>query len=62
MRPILCLLLVLFPIYTAQAGSAPSPGKKQFDMPVREWLRLPAGEKGAGAGELLSLHARGVTR
>jgi hypothetical protein len=56
MRAISCFLFIFISFQAALAGAASAPGKKYFDMPVKEWLGLSEAEKVEGTRELLSLN------
>lgn len=60
MRFMTLVLLILVTFHGA-AGAASLAGKKYFDMPVAEWLKLSEGEQVESSLELLSLN-RQVSR
>lgn len=62
MRVIFYSLLIFVTFQAAPAAATSATGKKYFDMPVKEWLGLPEGEKVAGTRELLSLHDMGISQ
>jgi hypothetical protein len=57
-----CFLIIFASLHAGPAGAASAAGKRYFDMPVREWLGLSAGEKADGIRMLLSLQSREVSQ
>lgn len=55
------MLLVFISVPAALPGAAAAAVNKYFEMPVKEWLGLAAGEKGEGIRQLLALNKREVS-